>query len=377
MHKRLFAALFLAAGFVWFANALSYCLGNNLFSDQTFIDNFELTMENAFLGKTVMREIYGTTNKVLSPDEIIYGSDVIVKNEEGFLEMIGMVTYDVTEAGNKICELQRVCKNAGAQFSYISYPSKTNSNTKREKFGINTNQESVREGFLNALETDGINVLNIRELMEAEGYTPKDIFYKTDHHWKTTAGLYGARAIADYLNDLFGYSLRADLLNENLFSYTTYENLWLGETGRRCSATWTGVLDDFIEIVPVYDTMIKVGFQYGEYNRSGDFRILIDDSGYNGNIDLYSYSAHYSYGVGFDSPVWIHNDNVVGKKILMIKDSFSAVVVPFLSLTTSDIAVWDMRVTPDGLYDYIAQNDFDIVLLAYTDFWEAGMYDFK
>ena len=66
-----------------------------------------------------------------------------------------------------------------------------------------------------------------------------------------------------------------------------------------------------------------------------------------------------------------------GKKILLIKDSFSVVVIPFLILETSDITVWDMRSNKDGLYQYIRDNDFDVVLLAYTDFWRDDMWNFN
>ena len=81
--------------------------------------------------------------------------------------------------------------------------------------------------------------------------------------------------------------------------------------------------------------------------------------------------------MGAGSLTEIHNNNVEGKKILIIKDSFSVVVIPFLSLATSDVVVWDMRTTSEGLYNFIEQNDFDVVLLAYTDFWRADMYKFS
>lgn len=74
----------------------------------------------------------------------------------------------------------------------------------------------------------------------------------------------------------------------------------------------------------------------------------------------------------------IHNNNHInGPKVLIIKDSFSVVVVPFLSLTCQDITWWDMRDNENSLYEYIQNNDFDIVLLAYTDFWRDDMYDFN
>lgn len=360
-----------------FIHSLKYCFQNNIFYNWSFIDNLESTMENALPGKTYIRELYGAANLVLSPDEIVDGTAVIVKDQDGFLNYIGTISFDIIHAETKLYELKQVCESAGTKFAYISFPSKINDQITFDSYGIDTNQEQTREAFLARLDTYGIPVCNVRALLEADGYSVKDIFYKTDHHWKSTAGLYGARAIANYLNDTFGYSLRTDLLDEDLFTYTTFHDLWLGETGRMCSKTWAGALDDFTEIIPVYDTSLQVGAQWEEYDHSGNFSMLIDESGYGGNQDLYTYSAHYSYGKVISSPTWLHNNNVHGQKILIIKDSFSMVVIPFLLLSTSDIAVWDMRITKEGLYDYIAKNDFDIVLVAYTDFWRPDMYSFN
>lgn len=49
--------------------------------------------------------------------------------------------------------------------------------------------------------------------------------------------------------------------------------------------------------------------------------MLIDESGYNGEADLYSYSAHYSY-LSAGTLTEIQNNNVESKKVLIIKDSF-------------------------------------------------------
>lgn len=377
MQKRVFSISFMLISMVVCIHSLTYFLHNHILCERSFLHELESAMQSSLIGKDDLKEIYGAVNLVLSPNEIAIGASAVIKDKDGFLEPINMVSYDVSKATTKLYELKQVCDSVGTEFAYISFPSKTNHETTLQNYGIDTNQQEVRASFLSQLDTYGIHVLNVQELLQNDGYTTKDIFYKTDHHWKSTMGLYAARAIANYLNDTFDYSLRADLLDENLFTYTIFNDLWLGETGRKYSKTWTGVLDDFTKILPVYDTHIEIGPQYGEYDYSGDFSLLINECGYNGHLDLYYYSAHYSYGEIIHSPTWIHNDHAEGKKILIIKDSFSMVVIPFLSLTTSDIAVWDMRVTKQGLYDYIKENDFDIVLVEYTDFWRADMYNFR
>ena len=73
----------------------------------------------------------------------------------------------------------------------------------------------------------------------------------------------------------------------------------------------------------------------------------------------------------------LHNNNVDKGKVLIIKDSFSVVVIPFLSLAVQDVVVWDMRATKDGLYDFIEQNDFDAVILAYSGVWNFEMFQFN
>lgn len=284
----------------------------------------------------------------------------------------------VAKAESKILELDQICRQEGVKFSFISYPSKTNSTTLPTAYGVDTNYEEIRKIFLDYLDKNNIDYLNVRELLENDGYTTKDIFYKTDHHWKATAGFYAARAIADYLNETYDWNLNSSALDKDKFTFTTYHNLWFGEEGRNLSRAWVGALDDFIQIMPNYDTSITL--QYPDKDEmSGDFSELVDCSGYDGNVDYYRYSAHYSYGKGMGSSMTYHNNlaDENGKKILIIKDSFSVVVIPFLILETSDITVWDMRSNKDGLYQYIRDNDFDVVLLAYTDFWRDDMWNFN
>ena len=52
------------------------------------------------------------------------------------------------------------------------------------------------------------------------------------------------------------------------------------------------------------------------------------------------------------------------------------VVVPFLSLGCGEVNMWDMRDNEASLYEYIKNNDFDMVLVAYTDFFRNDMYAF-
>lgn len=379
MHKRIFCASFVMLCCFVFIQTQRYFTDNDIDIFRT--TDKEKMLEEAFPYNDWVKEIYGFSNRVISPNEIVLSESTTIKDKDGFLQEIYPVKVDVVDdAKYKIAELNAICHENGTEFSFINYPSKSNSTTISTRYGIETNLEQVRAEFLSYLDEINIDYLNVRELLENDGYTTKDIFYKTDHHWKTTAGFYAARAIANHLNETYDWSLNTAALDEDKFSFTTYDNLWFGETGRNLSRSWVNTLDDFTQIMPNYETSISLYYPNGN-ETSGDFSIMVDTSGYEGEVDYYQYSAHYSYSKGMGSPMTYHNNlaDENGKKILIIKDSFSVVVIPFLTLETSDVTVWDMRddATKEGLYKYIADNDFDVVLLAYTDFWKANMWNFN
>lgn len=379
MYKKIFAGCFLVILSVVFLKSQEYLILN----DQSILrsDNKEVMLETAFPYGDKVKEIYGYSNRVISPNEKVSGATATIKDSDGFLRSINRVDTSVVEkAKNKISELNEVCHENGTEFSFIFYPSKTDSSITPTAYGVDTNYEEIRADFIHYLESEDLDFLNVRELFENDGYTVKDIFYKTDHHWKTSAGFYAARAIGEYLNQKYDWQLNTSNLDQEKFSYTNYNNLWFGETGRSLSRAWVGTLDDFTQIMPEYETSISQRYPDGNEN-TGDFSILVDTSGYSGKVNYYTYSAHYSYSRGMGSPMTYHNnlDDGNGKKILIIKDSFSVVVIPFLILETSDVTVWDMRTdqTKNGLYQYIKDNDFDVVLVAYTDFWSDDMWNFN
>lgn len=379
--KLIYAVCFLSLIFYTFVCVFKGVTDNevNILSES----DIELAVENVFPFSNEVKEIYGLSNKIISPNEKVTGSTAIIKDGDGFLFFIGPASIETVDyAKNKIVELNDYCHSLDTEFAFIYYPSKSNSNVISTEYGIDTNLEEIRYDFISYLEKNGIDYLHIRELLEGDGYKTKDVFYKTDHHWTTNAGLYSARAIVNYLNDEYGYRLNNSDLDENEFSYIYYDDLWFGETGRSLSRSWVGTLDGFTQIMPKNNTSISQIYADGT-RVDGDFSIMVDDYWYDKeNINYYDFSAHYTYAKGMaPNPVIYHNNYIDenGKKILIIKDSFSIVVIPFLTLAVEDIAIWDMREVSDSdsLYEYIKDNNFDAVLLAYNDFWAEHMWNFS
>ena len=371
MSKKIYLVAFMTCLFVSFYNVIKYYNDNSLsmFKD---IDSIESNVESAISQDNTLKEIYGLVNLAISPKEI----ENTVKDEDGFLLPITNTEFDVVTAADNIAKLRDECEKNGVDFAYISYPSKNMSDDYMSDYYINGDNEELRTTFLNEIEKNGVDILDIRRLMEEQGYSNKDIFYKTDHHWNTRSGLYAAREISKYINDEYGYKTYTENLDEDKLVFKEYTNAWFGETGRKLSKTWVGALDDFTLIKPNYDT----SFEYiitGVSNKSGDFSLLLDESMLGTEYDLYTTDLHYSYMPDVDLNTVVQNKNINdGAKILIVRDSFSIVVVPFLSLTCSEVNMWDMRNNTESLYEYIKNNDFDMVIVAYTDYWSDEMYSF-
>ena len=372
MCKKIYLVVFMMCMLISFYNVMKY-YNNNALNIFTNIDNIESDVESALSQDNSLKEIYGLSNLVISPKEI----EKTVKDEDGFLLPITYSEFDVNSAANNIVKLRDECENNGVDFFYVSYPSKNMADDYMGDYYIKGNNEEMRTTLLSQIESNGVDVLDIRKIMEEDGYSYKDIFYKTDHHWNTRAGLYAARNISNYINDKCGIKTYPENIDDNKLLFQEYDNSWLGETGRKYSKTWVGALDDFTLIKPKYETSLEY-ICPGVFDETGDFSVILDESVFGTDYDLYTTNLHYSYMPGLGLNTIVRNNNIEdGAKVLIVRDSFSIVVVPFLSLTCSEVDMWDMRANPESLYEYIENNDFDIVILAYTDYWSDEMYNFQ
>ncbi len=377
MEKKLFSILFICICIYVMLSVAKYKKDNDVFY-KFEENNVESVIEAGFPNADKIKELYGSINSVLSPTELTSTGGITIKDEDGFLMVMNeYTTFDVDLAVSKISELNDFCNKKDIPFAYVSYPSKMESEDYDVIYGIETNSEEIRNHLLDGLKENNVRVFNIRSLFENEGFSPKDIFYKTDHHWNTRAGLFSAKAIAEYMENVFGIKTYPDNLDSSLFTYTDYPHSWFGEAGRACSIAWVGNLDDFTYIKPEYPT----SFSYtvpGKFEREGDFSILANESLYGTDYNLYTTSLHYSYMPEAESNTIVINKNLSeGAKVLIVKDSFTIVVAPFLSLACGEVNMWDMRRNEESLYDYIEENDFDAVLVAYTDIYRNDMYDFN
>lgn len=261
----------------------------------------------------------------------------------------------------------------GIRLLYVNAPTKyTDDNVFADNFGIESYSNRNADLFLQRIGEAGIDYIDLRKDLEAEGMNIYGMFYRTDHHWTTRSGLWATGKVAQALNTYCGYQISPELYQESNYSFKEYKNCWLGEQGRKLAESYVG-LDDFTEIKPQFATDLIL--RYGDEVSQGSFDILVDETRYDIVKNVYENpSWHYSYLPRGVHGASIHNNNAAQGKVLVLGDSYSQVVVPFLSLGIADVNALVLRNYNGSVRQYIEANDFDTVVILYAQFM-IGAHD--
>ena len=191
----------------------------------------------------------------------------------------------------------------------------------------------------------------------ADLYTPlwehkdEDIFYRTDHHWTSLGAYYGYTGLAEAL----GFTpVSLDSYTETVRSTEFYGTVF-SSSGVR----WVKP-DTISTYVP--DTGITVTEH--SYDNKGN-PIEIPRSLY---VESFlSVKDKYSMFLGGNQSLGVvKTPNTDKPKLLIIRDSYTDSVVPFLTPHYSKIHLIDLRYYKLSIQDYIEQNGIDQALVLYS-----------
>ena len=102
--------------------------------------------------------------------------------------------------------------------------------------------------------------------------------------------------------------------------------------------------------------------------------------GYLDKKDYFSETTYFTYmGTEYRLSTVTNRLAPNGKKVLMLRDSFSCTLEPYLSMSAAQITAIDLRYYNTlQIKEYIKNNDFDAVMVVYNPsmFREEGAFDF-
>lgn len=291
----------------------------------------------------------------------------------------GYITYlcgqsDVDPLAMNTVDFHVALEERDIPFLYVNAPFKISKFDKMLPAGVEDYSNENADRFLSILRENGVNVLDLRDEMKAQGIDHYDSFYSTDHHWTAETGFWASTQVVEGLrriDESFAVDSRIqDLSNYNL---DVHEKVLLGSSGRRTGPLYAGI-DDLTLITPKYDTSLRFNAIREALERTGSYReTLIFDEHLYGN-DVY-YPFTYATYCGNDYPL-LELENMSGddgldvkstnKRIVLIKDSFSEVVIPFLALSYDEMLCIDMRALYRNLLPIVEDFNPDAVVVLYN-----------
>ncbi len=178
-----------------------------------------------------------------------------------------------------------------------------------------------------------------------QAHAGEGLFYRTDHHWTSLGAGYAAQALAAAM----GYEAPPP----DSYEKTTVSTSFLGTTFSSSGAGW--VEPDAIDIYVPGDGISVTTYEGPE----GTPGVLYDYA----KLEL---KDKYAFFLGGNKPLIVVESGREGPKVLLIRDSYSDALAPFLSEWCAEIHLFDPRYNNTSIPQYVEEHGIDAVVVLYS-----------
>ncbi len=178
-----------------------------------------------------------------------------------------------------------------------------------------------------------------------QGHCQEAIYYRTDHHWTSLGAFYGANAIME--------AAELEYLRLSDYERQTVSENFRGTNESSAGAWWTE--PDAIEVYVKEDGK-EVTSNFTGREEPG--RLYAEE-----RLDT---KNQYAYFLGGNQPLCVIRSQAEGPKLLVLRDSYSDCLAPFLSERFREVHLFDLRYNRLSPADYIREQGIDLVLILYS-----------
>lgn len=212
----------------------------------------------------------------------------------------------------------------------------------------NVDDGSTIEGAM-GLCGKNVRFIDMRDYFPREGYDAS-MFYRTDHHWTTWGAYQGFVKLMEGMGVAF-----AD--DGEWFDVKVSEDFY-GTTYSASGAGW-------VEPDSIYQVVPEGGFHgHTAVTRYPEGKPIEGGLYYPEKLEV---KDKYAYFLGGNQPLCIiKNPDAANGKLLVVRDSYSDSLAPFLAEEFQEVHLFDLRYNNMSLKQYVADNEFDQVLVLYS-----------
>ena len=262
-------------------------------------------------------------------------------------------------------DLAQALEEQGIPYLFVMAPQKIQRGQDLLPVGMAENGNSTADAFLEELDQSGTSYFDLRPFFESNGIY-SGWFFNTDHHWKPEAAFFAWQNLAQLLDHNYGFVTPSYLTDPSNWSTAVLEDFFLGSQGKRVGSLYAGV-DDFTIYTPKFETNLTYASTDGGFERTGPFNQSVcfperveQMDWFNGNP--YTYYSGGDYGMA----TMTNHNNPNGPKIVLLRESFSCALAPFLALSCSELTTIDLRYYQGDLLETIEGLEPDLVMTMYA-----------
>ena len=172
------------------------------------------------------------------------------------------------------------------------------------------------------------------------------IYYNTDHHWTSLGAFYGANAI------FRGLGLEELELGD--YTPVTVSEEFNGTTFSSSGVRW--LKPDLIQtLVPEEGKKVTAYFT----GKPEESELYVEEK--------LAVKDKYAFFLGGNQPLCvIENEAIEGEKVLVVRDSYSDSLAPFLAERFEEVHLFDLRYNLTPISQYVEQNGIDKVVVLYS-----------
>ena len=249
---------------------------------------------------------------------------------------------DMDELANKIGYVNKLVGNVSVPVYFGLIPSAADIWADRLPAGAPTADEQAIIKEMYGL-TDA-QTIDFRSLLAA--HADEALYYRTDHHWTSLGAYYGYVALMQ--------AMGLEPVSLEQYTQTTVSKDFYGTIFSTSGVRW--VAPDSIDIYVPGDKVTVTNY----FDANPTAGSLYVDS-------KLSIKDKYTYFLGGNQPLCvIKSQNTDAPKVLVIRDSYTDSLAPFLSESFSEVHLYDLRYNRNSVKEYVEANGIDQVVVMYS-----------
>lgn len=239
--------------------------------------------------------------------------------------------------------------------------------------GYQVYSNRMADEFIAGLDAQGIDCLDLREYMREENRSYTDSFFRYEHHMRPQVGLWAAEKVANHIDERLGSTALREVFDADNYRLTS------------AVATYGWMNDRFL----IYEGKDKMDFLHPCFEVDMEKYVSDYELTLSGGFDDVVYAKWYyptyntwNHGI---VPIKSYRNHLLETgqpKILLLTESYSDVISPFLACAYADIDEIDLRLFHGSLETYIDETQPDLVISMYSayDFNSGGaelLFEFR